>query len=919
MLLFVSTGTSYSVLAAEKEVTYREQNGSEDTNLVFVKAGESIDLKFIGASDYKNYEYSWTSSDTSVATVTSAGIVTGKKNGTAIIKFVMKNSSYVTKGCTVVVSEQYKAVEIMDSQNKTIKNLTLANGKSAQLYVKNLNTYSSGAYALTWVSDNGAVVSVDNGKITAKSAGTANVRVQIKNLSTGEILPNVPLLVTVPGTVSATPTPVPKVTVTPVPTIKPTVTPIPKDVAFVAEILGDSKVKVVFSAPAEKVTAEDITFTMGKNVYTVESVSWNTAKTEAVLSLKDVLTSGKTYTMSISGYEKKIQVKPVFSAPDRIVLVWDCLGKENKAYTQNTDMDLEIPTNLSVEIYAGGLDVTRTWETSGYAEYKLINQGNILFDFCDDYLLFHKAGDKAQISADFSFTYNKKEYKVSSGTYTIVAEKAPAYKVISALDFAFLPSSSTAMVDWKNPIQTLVANDDVEYTVITMFKDNYGYTYASDRRGANETMGISSADDKNAPFGALDWETGYSCSGTGLYVSDDGKVTVLKAINNGVITFNVEGNGSKSTAVGSFKVKATEARRLASITAQQTEIELTTDALEGHDSFVSVARIPLTLKDQYGKLWKDTSDLEVSVSGASLDDSAYSLEKDVLLLDVSNMEPTSGKAVITISGADGGVKEKVTVLLKKPSYDRNEDIVVSGWDVAKNMTVSAFPDSVSEVEHAVRISPYHVSRTIQVGLVNENVFAVANADKKYSSNTCAVGDTYISVKGPGNKAVSVLGEGKKGLGIRQEEDGSVVLVTSSQVEFGKYQVLASGDYTVTVVHIKDIVDDRVVTAKKTQKITILSEIPEVTVGDKKSSIMEYAPTDKETAKLAASEYMQILVDGMAMDNLTIDEIDTVSYSNKNNRFTVSGLEVWVPSKKNPAMMVKVSLKNIGQAFSYEKE
>lgn len=553
VLSVVFTGNSVSAYAAEKEVTYREQNSNVDTNLVFLKPGESIDLKFIGVGDYKNYERVWTSSNPAVATVNQSGVITAKKSGMAVIKFVLSNSPYVTKGCTVVVSEQYDAVEIADSKGNPLQKLTLEKGRTSQLYLKNLNAYRSGDYSFTWISDNESVVTVNNGQITAKNAGTATVHVQIKDISTGDILPNIPLAVTVPGKVTVTPTPSPaarpSVTATPVPTKAPE--SLPKDVDFGAEVLGDSKINLTFHEPVAA-GVKDIHVMLGKTEYPVDKIGWNQSKTVATLYMEDAFGNGKTYTVSIDGFEKKVQFKTNFPVPDRVVLVWDSLGRKNRAYTQNSDMDLEIPTNLSVEIYAGGLDVTRTWELSGGIEYNLLNSGNISFDFCDDYLLFYDAGDTAQISADFTFTHNKKEYSLSTGTCLITAEKAPAYRVTGALDFAFLPSSSTAMVDWNNPKHTLVANDRQEYTVITMFTDNYGFTYASDRRGVRESMDVRSADDRETPFGALGLDVSYDSSGSGFYVDDNGRVTALEKTDKGMVFVHVTGWGSGNTMAGSF-------------------------------------------------------------------------------------------------------------------------------------------------------------------------------------------------------------------------------------------------------------------------------------------------------------------------------------------------------------------------------
>lgn len=923
LLLFVfifflfNVAEPLSALAAEKEVTYREQNSSEDTNLVFLKVGEKIDLKFIGASDYKNYTCEWTTSDKSVVTINQSGVVTAKKEGTAVVKIVIKNSSYVTKGCMIVVSKQYNAVEIADDKNKTLQELTLEKGSTKQLYVKNLNTYCSGAYSMEWISDNASVVKVNNGLLTGNNAGTATIRVQVRNLSTGEVLPNIPLKVNVPGKVTVTPTPMPKITATPAPTAAPSATPVPKDAVFVTEVLGDSKIKLVFPEAVSDVSLEDIHITYSKAEYAVSSISWNTEKTEAVLTLTDILKSGTSYALSIDGYEKKISFKPVFQAPDKVVLSWESLGVENKAYTQNPKINLDIPTTLSVNVYANGLDVTRTWEWTGYVEYKLLNAGNISFDFHDDYLLFYDVGDKALISAEFTFTYNKKEYTLTTGTSTIVAEKVPEYRIIGVTDYGFLPADSTAMVDWKNPKTEVIANDTKEHVVITRFMDNYGYSYASDKRGVNETMGLRSIDDRNTPFGALHWGISYEGNGKGFYVDDNGGITAFGEVPKCTILVKVEGQDAGNSIIGAFETRVTAPRRLATITAQQNEIELCTDAMEGHEEFVSIANVPIVLRDQYGALWTDYSDLELTVDG-KLSNVACHVDNGVLSVDASHMEAINGTAIITISSEDGKIKEKITVSLKAPSYDRNNEIVVSGWNVADDMTISALPDKVYDLENTVRINPYHVSRTTKIGIMNESIFPVANADKKYSASSCVVGDVYLSVTDSKNKALSVLGEGKKGLGIRKGEDGSIVLVTSYQDSFGKFHTLAAGEYTVTVVYVRDIIRDQVVTMKKTQKITILDEIPEVSIGDKKMSVIEFLPTNQETAKVLASECMQIFVDGVALDNFTVDKVGAIGYSSKNNRFTVSSLDVWVPSTKNDSMLVKVTIKGINQVFDCER-
>ena len=119
--------------------------------------------------------YTWSSSNTSVATVDENGKVTAKQVGTATITVTTANGK--TASCNVTV-QAVQAVPTSVSLNKT--SLTLDVSKSYTL-AKTVSP-SNAVTSYTWSSSNTSVATVDsNGKVTAKKAGTATITVKTSN------------------------------------------------------------------------------------------------------------------------------------------------------------------------------------------------------------------------------------------------------------------------------------------------------------------------------------------------------------------------------------------------------------------------------------------------------------------------------------------------------------------------------------------------------------------------------------------------------------------------------------------------------------------------------------------------------------------------------------------------------------------
>ncbi len=113
----------------------------------------------------------WTSSDKSVATVSSKGVIKGVSDGTAIITCETENG--ITATCLVTVA-------IVPVSGVTIEESGGLIMYKGSVYTLKANVYPATASnkKLTWVSSNTGVATVSSsGKVTAKSAGSCEIKV----------------------------------------------------------------------------------------------------------------------------------------------------------------------------------------------------------------------------------------------------------------------------------------------------------------------------------------------------------------------------------------------------------------------------------------------------------------------------------------------------------------------------------------------------------------------------------------------------------------------------------------------------------------------------------------------------------------------------------------------------------------------
>ena len=141
-------------------------------SVVSVEVGESKDIEATVTPANAEYTLTWSISDNSIATVYQNGMITGKSVGYADLKVKADNGVYAM--CRVSV---YRPTPTSISMKSS---LSMTVGET---YTLSPTVYPSNSqYTLTWTSSNTDVATVtSSGKVTAKSAGTANITVKTDN------------------------------------------------------------------------------------------------------------------------------------------------------------------------------------------------------------------------------------------------------------------------------------------------------------------------------------------------------------------------------------------------------------------------------------------------------------------------------------------------------------------------------------------------------------------------------------------------------------------------------------------------------------------------------------------------------------------------------------------------------------------
>ncbi|SET03867.1 Ig-like domain-containing protein [[Clostridium] polysaccharolyticum] len=166
--------TASCLVTVKQSVTSITLNKSSYT----LGIGKTIALKAKVKSNYSsNQKLKWTSTNVRIATVSSKGVVKGKKKGTVTIKCKATDGSGEYAACRIHVVRQVTKITLNKS---TIKMLV---GRTTKIKAK-VSPSSASYKSVKWSSSNPDIAQIDsNGNLTALSAGNCKIYAKAKDNS----------------------------------------------------------------------------------------------------------------------------------------------------------------------------------------------------------------------------------------------------------------------------------------------------------------------------------------------------------------------------------------------------------------------------------------------------------------------------------------------------------------------------------------------------------------------------------------------------------------------------------------------------------------------------------------------------------------------------------------------------------------
>ena len=165
-----STVTKTHTITVEKVPVTSVEITTVEGMALGVNGTTSLEYK-ISPENATNKEVTWSSSDTSVATVSADGTITGLKEGTTTITVTSKDNTGATDTYSLTVEVVH--VDRVSLDKTTLK---MEVGDTETL-VATVLPGTAGNKAVIWSSSDSDVVSVSNGVVTAKGLGSSTVTV----------------------------------------------------------------------------------------------------------------------------------------------------------------------------------------------------------------------------------------------------------------------------------------------------------------------------------------------------------------------------------------------------------------------------------------------------------------------------------------------------------------------------------------------------------------------------------------------------------------------------------------------------------------------------------------------------------------------------------------------------------------------
>ncbi|NOW87014.1 uncharacterized protein YjdB [Clostridium beijerinckii] len=163
------------------------------TNSISSKGGTTQLTATVAPSNATDKSVTWTSSDNTIATVDSNGLVTAKTDGTVTITATANDGSGITSTCNVGISGQTIVPTTVNVSGITITgtNNISSKGGTTQL-TATVSPSNATDKTVTWTLSDNNIANVDsNGLVTAKTDGTVTIKAKANDGSNVENTYNV--------------------------------------------------------------------------------------------------------------------------------------------------------------------------------------------------------------------------------------------------------------------------------------------------------------------------------------------------------------------------------------------------------------------------------------------------------------------------------------------------------------------------------------------------------------------------------------------------------------------------------------------------------------------------------------------------------------------------------------------------------
>ncbi len=929
--------------AAEKKTfTYAEQVTGDTVTTLVMNKGEKVDLKFNGVSNWRTYKYKWASSNTKVAVVDSAGVITAIGTGVATVKLTISGgdgTQYSSVGVTVYVDLD-QTVSIGTSSQEEIKSYTLEMGKSAVLKANGLRDNVGNRYEFDWSSTDTSVATINsNGLITTKAPGLTVIELTVKKIFSGETMKAAPIALLVTGegagvpaaTATPAPTQKPGATATPTPTATATPTPTPVVAAgsYSVAVTSDKSITLTFGSSVS-VTSADIVLSEvieadGEDILSkedIKTIDWDETGRKLIVTTEDVLKTGR-YNIKVGAGDAGRTFPVSIGVPNRLDITYKCLGRENVAYAYDDEAGIDVPVALTYKLYYGNVEVTESYENSGYMTYELVtptDSDDVVLD--DEQIYFYKAKQTAVLRGTYTYYTESGVEKQLKDTVSLVSQTIGDYNITHVANWTIVDTTSTEPIDWNNPVKKVVAGKE-NYKIVALLADSYGFYYSTDERGVDKSKNIYSINDGETLFALKGYTYMFNSSNEdSFFVDETGELYTYQAANRAaayITLINPDEWSSGERNIGAWQFTILEESKLNSVKIEETKVTLLTQANNNENRFCETD-VVVTLYDQYNYKWTGDAYLEVTSSVSAVNDSiddAASITKGeadgewILHINAKNMSELTTRATVTLTVTDEETKKRdtISVNMKNPA-DKNGVININNWAVGlKDDTITFGDGDISEVDAQAEIEVYQVSKngSYNVGLLyngyldeNDNVIKVVLQKSKtqtFNASNCLPGEVYVLVTGPDGKVVD-FAESSSDLGLWKDPYTGAAVMNITKYNGDTLTYMDEGKYSVKVTKINKINGSSVSKVVKSATFTVVDNTKDVTIAGYNGTrtSLSVSGTNDPDIKEIILELFKFKLGDAEWTSITSDNITSVTYSEPvNNRIRVTAIEFAVPA------------------------